>query len=252
MLETVSLVFNATGVTIDNAYTRCNMNDSLERLKTIQHRIQKACLAAGRQAQEISLLAVSKRQPSEIISVFNSLGLFAFGENQLQEALKKQGELSGLDLQWHFIGTVQSNKTRALAENFDWVQSVDRQKTLTRLSAQRPQHLGPLNVCLQVNIDREPQKAGANPEDILKLAEVADKLDNISLRGLMALPKVTDIAAEQHTSFRNVKILFEDLRGAGHDVDTLSMGMSSDLEVAIAEGSTMVRIGTDLLGKRMT
>ena len=112
MLETVSLVFNATGVTIDNAYTRCNMNDSLERLKTVQHRIQTACLAVGRQAQEISLLAVSKRQPSEKISVFNSLGLFAFGENQLQEALEKQGELSGLDLQWHFIGTVQSTNKR--------------------------------------------------------------------------------------------------------------------------------------------
>ena len=228
------------------------MNDASERLKTVQHRIQTACLAVGRQTQEISLLAVSKRQPSEIINIFNKLGLIAFGENQLQEALKKQQELSGLDLQWHFIGTVQSNKTRALAENFDWVQSVDRQKTLTRLSAQRPQHLGPLNVCLQVNIDREPQKAGASPEDILKLAETAANLDNINLRGLMALPRMTNKAAQQHTSFRNVRILFEDLRSAGHGVDTLSMGMSSDLEVAIAEGSTMVRIGTDLLGKRMT
>jgi pyridoxal phosphate enzyme (YggS family) len=250
MLETVSLVFNATGVTIDNAYTRCNMNDSLERLKKLQQRIQTACFAAGRQPQEVSLLAVSKRQPPEKIRVFNELGLFAFGENQLQEALEKQSELSDLELQWHFIGTVQSNKTRALAENFDWVQSVDRQKTLVRLSAQRPQHLGPLNVCLQVNIDREPQKAGACPEDILKLAETAAKLDNISLRGLMALPRMTDIEAEQHISFRNVKILFEDLKSAGHDVDTLSMGMSADLEVAISEGSTMVRIGTDLLGKR--
>lgn len=228
------------------------MNESLKRLKLLQQRIEKACLAVDRQPDEISLLAVSKRHPAEKIITLNKLGVFSFGENQLQEALQKQGELVDLDLQWHFIGTIQSNKTRAIAENFQWVQSVDRQKILKRLSAQRPDSLQPLNICLQVNIDREPQKAGASPEEILQLAELASNLDNIRLRGLMALPRLTDVPAEQHHSFSQVKVLFEALKKAGHDVDTLSIGMSSDLEIAIAEGSTMVRIGTDLLGKRQT
>ena len=252
MLETVSLVFIATNVTIDNAYTRCNMNKSLERLKSVQQRIEKACIAAGRQPDEVSLLAVSKRHSAEKVFTLSKLGVVSFGENQLQEALLKQQELCRLDLQWHFIGTVQSNKTRAIAEHFQWVQSVDRQKILKRLSAQRPACLQPLNVCLQVNIDSEAQKAGASPEEILQLAALTRGLTNIKLRGLMAIPKVTTQPSEQHHSFREVKTLFEELKNAGHDIDTLSMGMSSDLEIAIAEGSTMVRIGTDLLGKRET
>ena len=252
MLETVSLVFIATTVTIDNAYTRCNMNESLERLKSVRQRIENACIAAGRRTDEVSLLAVSKRHSAEKIINLNKLGVLSFGENQLQEALKKQGELGGLDLQWHFIGTIQSNKTRAIAEHFQWVQSVDRQKTLKRLSAQRPDSLGPLNVCLQVNIDREPQKAGASPEEIMQLATLCEGLDNIKLRGLMAIPRMTSDPIEQHDSFSRVNALFEELKNAGHDIDTLSMGMSFDLEIAIAEGSTMVRIGTDLLGKRET
>ena len=129
---------------------------------------------------------------------------------------------------------------------------VDRQKTLTRLAAQRPGSMGPLNICLQVNIDREPQKAGASPEEILQLAVLAESLDNIELRGLMAIPRMTDDPDQQQASFKKVKNLFEELKSAGHKVDTLSMGMSADLEIAIAEGSTMVRIGTDLLGKRPT
>lgn len=252
MLETVSLVFIATGITIDNAYTRCNMNTSTERLKAVRQRIKNACIAAGRQENEVSLLAVSKRHPPEKIITFNKLGVSSFGENQLQEALQKQQSLAGMDLDWHFIGTIQSNKTRAIAENFQWAQSVDRQKTLNRLSAQRPVSMGPLNVCLQVNIDREPQKAGAAPEDILPLAELAQNLDRITLRGLMAIPRMTDDPAQQHDSFGKVKALFEKLKHAGYQIDTLSMGMSADLEIAIAEGSTMVRIGTDLLGVRNT
>jgi len=252
MLETVSLVFIATDVTIDNAYTRCNMNESLKRLKFVTQRIENACIAAGRQPDEVTLFAVSKRHSAEKVTTLNKLGVLSFGENQLQEALRKQGELGELDLQWHFIGSVQSNKTRAIAENFQWVQSVDRQKTLRRLSSQRPDSLGPLNICLQVNIDREPQKAGASAEEILQLATLSKGLDNIKLRGLMAIPKMTSDPIEQHDSFSKVKALFEELKNAGHDIDTLSMGMSSDLEIAIAEGSTMVRIGTDLLGKRET
>jgi len=228
------------------------MNKSLERLKLVQQRIENACIAAGRKPDEVSLLAVSKRQPAEKIITLNKLGVFSFGENQLQEALKKQKELTDLDLQWHFIGTIQSNKTRAIAESFQWVQSADRQKTLKRLSAQRPGTLDPLNICLQVNIDREPQKAGASPEEILQLASLCDGLDNLKLRGLMALPRMTSDPDEQHDSFRRVRVLFEELKNAGHDIDTLSMGMSSDLEIAVSEGSTMVRIGTDLLGRRET
>jgi pyridoxal phosphate enzyme (YggS family) len=226
------------------------MNDSINRLKLVRQRIDKACIAAGRQPDEVSLLAVGKRHPAEKIITLYNLGIQSFGENQLQEALQKQQELVSLNLQWHFIGTIQSNKTRAIAENFQWVQSVDRQKILTRLSKQRPDSLEPLNVCLQVNIDQEPQKAGAGPEEILQLAALCHGLNNIRLRGLMAIPRMTTDLKAQHDSFRKVKALFETLRSEGHDIDTLSMGMSSDLEIAITEGSTMVRIGTDLFGER--
>jgi pyridoxal phosphate enzyme (YggS family) len=226
------------------------MNDSINRLKLVRQRIDKACIAAGRQPHEVSLLAVGKRHPAEKIITLYNLGIQSFGENQLQEALQKQQELVSLNVQWHFIGTIQSNKTRAIAENFQWVQSVDRQKILTRLSKQRPDSLEPLNVCLQVNIDQEPQKAGAGPEEILQLAALCHGLNNIRLRGLMAIPRMTTDLKAQHDSFRKVKALFETLRSEGHDIDTLSMGMSSDLEIAITEGSTMVRIGTDLFGER--
>lgn len=196
------------------------------------------------------MLAVSKRHGCDRIRTFNALGLVAFGENLLQETLQKQRDLVGIGLEWHFIGTVQSNKTRALAEHFQWVQSVDRAKILQRLAAQRPASTGVLNICLQVNIDEEPQKAGALPAQIMELADLAQGYDQLRLRGLMAIPKLTDVSEEQHHSFRMVRALFEKLRVAGHDLDTLSMGMSADLEAAIAEGSTMVRIGTDLMGER--
>jgi pyridoxal phosphate enzyme (YggS family) len=228
------------------------MYESLERLKSVRGRIANACIDAGRQPDEISLLAVSKRQPNEKVIELNTLGVFSFGENQLQEALQKQSELARLELEWHFIGTIQSNKTRAIAENFQWVQSVDRQKILRRLSEQRPDDLGALNICLQVNIDREPQKAGASPEEILLLAEIAADMENINFRGLMSLPRFTAVPEEQRDSFSRVRALYEKLKLAGHDIDILSMGMSHDLESAIHEGSTMVRIGTDLFGKRKT
>lgn len=228
------------------------MNKTIERLESVRKRIKKACIAAGRPVGEVSLLAVSKRHPATGIADLYQLGVVAFGENQLQEALQKQQELTDLKLEWHFIGSVQSNKTRPLAENFQWVQSVDRERILKRLSAQRPESLGALNICLQVNIDHETQKAGANPEEILQLAELAEGLSNIKLRGLMAIPRLSSDPAEQHHSFRQVRVLFEELKSRGHDLDTLSMGMSADLDVAIYEGSTMVRIGTDLLGNRET
>ena len=226
------------------------MNDSIDRLNFVRQRIEKACIASDRSPDEVTLLAVGKRHPAGKIAALNRLGVHCFGENQLQEALDKQWELAGLDLQWHFIGTLQSNKTRAVAESFQWVQSVDRQKTLNRLSRQRPDSLGPLNICLQVNIDLEPQKAGARPDEVPQLAALTRDLKNIKLRGLMAIPSVANDIQMQHDSFRRMKTLFEELKNEGHDIDTLSMGMSSDLEVAISEGSTMVRIGTDLFGKR--
>lgn len=226
------------------------MNESIQRLNSVRQRIEKACISSDRQPGDVTLLAVSKWHSADKITVLNKLGIRSFGENQLQEALQKQRELTGLDLQWHFIGTLQSNKTRAIAENFQWVQSVDRQKILKRLSAQRPESLQPINVCLQVNIDQEPQKSGADPEDILQLAAFASGLENIKLRGLMAIPRLTNDPIQQHESFRRVRVLFDVLKNEGHDIDTLSMGMSSDLEIAISEGSTMVRVGTDLFGTR--
>ncbi len=228
------------------------MNKTIERLESVRQRIKSACIDAGRPIDSVSLLAVSKRHPAAKIADLFRLGVVSFGENQLQEALQKQQELTDLNLDWHFIGTVQSNKTRALAENFSWVQSVDRERILKRLSTQRPDSLGPLNICLQVNIDHETQKAGTSPAEILQLAELAGGLSKLRLRGLMAIPKLTSDPGEQHDSFRQVRVLFEELKNRGHVLDTLSMGMSADLDVAISEGSTMVRIGTDLLGKRQT
>lgn len=228
------------------------MNKPLERLQIVQKRIKKACLAAGRDPREVALLAVSKKQSPENIISFNNIGVTAFGENQVQEALQKQKELEHLDLEWHFIGAIQSNKTRAIAEHFQWVQSVDRERILRRLASQRNADSPPLNVCLQVNIDHEVQKGGATPEEILQLASLCEGLDNIKLRGLMAIPKMTTDPGEQHDSFRRVRFLYEELLARGFMLDTLSMGMSADLEIAIQEGSTMVRIGTDLLGKRKT
>ena len=226
------------------------MNTPSERIKIVRKRIEKACAVAGRDPSEVSLLAVSKRHPAEKVELVNQSGIHAFGENQLQEALGKQQLLQHLDLQWHFIGAIQSNKTRAIAEHFQWVQSVDRERILRRLDSQRPPQAGRLNICLQVNIDEEPQKGGAGPAEILPLAALAASLRNIKLRGLMAIPKNTDDINQQRDSFRRVQELFRQVRSAGHDIDTLSMGMSTDLEAAIFEGSTMVRVGTDIFGAR--
>ena len=226
------------------------MNTPLERLQAVRSRIADACAGAGRDPAEVSLLAVSKRHSPERVTTFHRLGLVDFGENQLQEAVQKQGALADLDIVWHFIGAIQSNKTRAIAEHFQWAQSVDRPKLLRRLAAQRPPSMDALNICLQVNVDDEPQKAGATPDEIMDLADLAGEFENLRLRGLMAIPRLTDVVEEQRHSFRKVREVFERLKQAGHDIDTLSMGMSADLEAAIAEGSTMVRIGTDLLGAR--
>jgi hypothetical protein len=186
----------------------------------------------------------------DAIAALNDLGQRHFGENRLQEALAKRTALRGRNITWHFIGPVQSNKTRDIATRFDWVQSVDRPKIVQRLQEQRPEGLAPLNVCLQVNIDEEPQKAGATAEAIPGLAARVAACDRLRLRGLMCIPELSDDTEKTLDSFRRVARLAEQLRADGHELDTLSMGMSGDLELAIAAGSTLIRVGTDLFGPR--
>jgi pyridoxal phosphate enzyme (YggS family) len=226
------------------------MNTERQRLHDLRQRIAAACQQAGRDPAEVRLLAVSKKQPARLIRRFFELGQGAFWENRVQEALAKQVELSDLAIEWHFIGQVQSNKTRDLAEHFHWVQSVDRMKVLNHLSQHRPADGPPLNICLQVNIDREEQKSGLDPDEVARVASRAAQAPGIRLRGLMAIPKQTDDEATARDSFRRMRILYQSLCAAGHEMDTLSMGMSGDLEWAIGEGSTMVRVGTDLMGPR--
>ncbi|MDH3925588.1 MAG: YggS family pyridoxal phosphate-dependent enzyme [Xanthomonadales bacterium] len=226
------------------------MNNLKENLNNVRARVAKACEKAGRLPAEIAVLAVSKRHSVDKIRALNQLGQQSFGENYVQEALLKIERLQGNDIEWHFIGPLQSNKTSEVARHFHWIQSVDRLKILNRLSAQRPVELPDLNICIQVNIDREPQKAGVLPEDLGQLAEAAINLPRICLRGLMTIPMA---AAENHdpaASYQAMRTLYLELLANGYHLDTLSMGMSGDLEPAIMNGSTMVRIGTDLFGQR--
>ncbi len=225
-------------------------NELAARLDIVRGRMAAASAKSGRARDSVTLLAVSKRQPAEAIAALGDLGQRDFGENRLQEALPKQEALADRPLTWHFIGPVQSNKTRDIAEHFDWVQSVDRVKIVQRLNDQRPVSMAPLNVCLQVNIDEEPQKAGAPADAIADLAARVAACDRLRLRGLMCIPELGVDAAKTLDSFRRVARLAETLRKAGHELDTLSMGMSSDLELAIEAGSTMIRVGTDLFGPR--
>jgi len=210
-------------------------------------RIREAAQASARDAESVGLLAVSKTQPAEAIREAFGAGVRDFGENYLQEALDKQTALTDLALHWHFIGPIQSNKTKAIAEHFDWVHSVDRLKIAQRLSEQRPDALGPLNICLQVNVSGEASKSGCAPEAVAGLAEAIAELPRLRLRGLMTIPAPTEDPAEQRRAFARLRQLKEAL---GPDLDTLSMGMSQDLEAAIAEGATWVRIGTALFGAR--
>lgn len=223
------------------------MSTIANNIAKVAARIREAAQAAGRDPDTVGLLAVSKTQPAEAIREANGAGLSDFGENYLQEALEKQADLADLALTWHFIGPIQSNKTRAIAEHFDWVHSVDRLKIAQRLSEQRPTELPPLNVCLQVNVSGEASKSGCAPQDVAELARTIATLPNLRLRGLMAIPEPTDDRAEQHAAFARLRQLQQAL---ALELDTLSMGMSQDLEAAIAEGATWVRIGTALFGAR--
>ena len=221
-----------------------------ERLQAVQARIARAVSESGRDAAAVSLLAVSKTFDAVAVRDLAACGQREFGENYVQEALDKQAALRGLPLEWHFIGPIQSNKTRAIAGHFSWVHSIDRLKIAERLSAQRPAGLPPLQVCIEVNVSSEASKGGVAPSELPALAEAVSKLTGLQLRGLMAIPAPTPDVAAQRTAFRQVREQFDALRARGYALDTLSMGMSGDLEAAILEGATIVRVGTALFGER--
>ena len=218
-------------------------------LRQVRERIQAAAERFDRPAP--LLLAVSKKHPAAAIRTLFALGQRAFGESYWQEAGAKLEDLTDLAIDWHFIGPLQSNKTRPIAEHFAWVHGVDREKIARRLSEQRPEGLPPLNICLQVNLDEEASKAGVAPEEVIALAQAVKDLPRLRLRGLMCIPMEREAFADQRATFRHMADLLADLKKAGIEgLDTLSMGMSDDLEAAVAEGSTIVRVGTALFGSR--
>jgi pyridoxal phosphate enzyme (YggS family) len=217
-------------------------------LQAVRQRIRAAELACGRPQGSVRLLAVSKTQPAGVLRAAYGLGQREFGENYLQEAMEKQDALADLDILWHFTGPIQSNKTRPIAERFAWVHGIDRLKIAQRLSDQRPEEMAPLNVCIQVNIGEESTKAGVAPAGLAGLAHAVAALPRLRLRGLMAIPAPTGDAGEQHAVFRRMRELLDGLDMP--ELDTLSMGMSDDLEAAVAEGATLVRIGTAIFGRR--
>ncbi|QXI38219.1 YggS family pyridoxal phosphate-dependent enzyme [Pseudomonas xantholysinigenes] len=223
------------------------MSTLADNISVIARRIDSAARAAGRDPASVQLLAVSKTKPASAIREAYTAGLRDVGENYLQEALTKQQALSDLPLIWHFIGPIQSNKTKSIAEHFDWVHSVDRLKIAQRLSEQRPAGLAPLNICLQVNVSGEDSKSGCAPTELPALAQAVNALPGLRLRGLMAIPEPTEDRAEQEAAFATLRQLQAQL---DLGLDTLSMGMSHDLEAAIAQGATWVRIGTALFGAR--
>ena len=223
-----------------------------ERLSAVQTRIARACAQAGRAPSAVQLLAVSKLHPAQAVREALAHGQNAFGENYVQEALDKMAALADLRpaIEWHLVGPLQSNKTRAVAEAFDWVHSVDRLKIAQRLSDQRPAHLPPLNICLQVNISGEASKSGLTPAEAGDIAPAVAALPRLRLRGLMALPEPLGGFEAQRAPLLALRLLRETLNRQGLALDTLSMGMSDDLEAAIAEGSTLVRVGTAVFGPR--
>jgi len=216
----------------------------------VRSRIRQAAEAAGRDPATVTLVAVTKAQTAETIRLAATAGVTDFGENYFQEASSKMDQLADLALRWHFIGGIQSNKTRIIAERFDWVHSVDRLSIARRLSAQRPFHAPPLNLCIQVELVPEPNKGGVQPGDVGPLAAAAAELPRIRLRGLMCVPPPQTNVAAERAVFARLRTLLEELNASGLELDTLSMGMSGDYESAIAEGATLVRIGTALFGSR--
>ena len=219
-------------------------------LHEVRERMARAAAAAGRSAQSVTLLAVGKAQPAELLAAAADCGVTDFGESYLQEALAKIAALRSRALTWHFIGRIQANKTRPIAESFSWVHALDRVKVAERLAAQRPLEAPPLNVCLEVNIAGEPSKGGIMPAELPDLAAHVAHLPPLTLRGLMCIPPEEAEPARQRAWFARLRGLRDDLNAAGYSLDTLSMGMSADFEAAIEEGATIVRLGTVLFGAR--
>ena len=220
-------------------------------LQVVRARIAAAAKAAGREPGDVALLAVSKTFAAGEVRAAYTAGQREFGENYVQEAMEKIAALSTLPLIWHFIGPIQSNKTRAIAEHFDWVHSVAREKIALRLAQARPQALAPLDICLQVNVSGERSKSGVAPDEVRPLAEAVRALPRLRLRGLMAVPEPGDDIELQRRRFSGLRLLLGQLNSAGFGLDTLSMGMSQDLEAAVMEGSTIVRVGTAIFGERV-
>lgn len=219
-------------------------------LQAVNRVIAQAAYIAQRRAENITLLAVSKVFPVAAVREAHKAGQRAFGESYVQEALDKIAALRDLPLEWHFIGPAQSNKTRAIAENFSWMHSVDRLKIAERLSAQRPRNLPPLNVCIQVNVSGEDTKSGVSPGEVLELAQAVAQLPQLKLRGLMAIPAPAEGLELQRKPFARLRELMQQLNAQGLGLDTLSMGMSHDLEAAVLEGATIVRVGSAIFGER--
>jgi hypothetical protein len=227
------------------------MTTIADNLLRIHSRIANACQRSAREPGSVTLLAVSKTFGADAVRQAYAVGQTAFGENYIQEAVEKITALAGLPLQWHCIGPIQSNKTRLVAEHFDWVHTVDRLKIAQRLSEQRPAHLAPLQVCIQVNVDGGPTKSGVMPSDALALAQAVATLPRLRLRGLMCIPEPASDFVAACAVFSWAKALFDQINTSGIALDTLSMGMSDDLEAAIASGSTLVRVGSAIFGSRM-
>ena len=226
------------------------MSAIASNLQAVKARIAEAARAAGRLPESIQLLAVSKTWPLACVLEATEAGQRAFAENYVQEGVDKAIATVDRQIDWHFIGPLQSNKTRQVVEHFAWVHSIERLKIAERLSIQRPATLPPLQVCVQINVSGEASKSGCAPDDALALCQAVAALPNLQLRGLMAIPEPTDDIAAQHSPFRQLREIYEHIRAAGLPLDTLSMGMSHDLEAAVAEGATIVRIGTAIFGER--
>lgn len=225
-----------------------------EKLQAVRRAIAQAATEARRPPDSVTLLAVSKTFGADAVLAAAAAGQAAFGENYLQEALDKiaavRQELPQSAIEWHFIGPIQSNKTRPIAEHFDWVHTVEREKIAARLSEQRPEGMADLNICLQVNISGEASKSGVSPEDLPALARAVAQLPKLRLRGLMAIPEPQTDPALQRAAFAQLRVLYEQLRADGLPLDTLSMGMSADLQAAVLEGATIVRVGSAIFGSR--
>lgn len=228
---------------MDNINVASNLTAVTDRIRAAEHQALRA-------AQSVTLLAVSKTKPAALIEAASAAGQRCFGENYAQEAVEKAEALKHLNLEWHFIGPIQSNKTRGLATHMDWIHTVERAKIARRLNDQRPDGMAPLNICLQVNISGEASKAGILPTEVLDLADAISVLPRLRLRGLMAIPAPSEGIDAQRKPFKALKDLWEELKNTFPELDTLSMGMSGDLEAAVLEGATIVRIGTDVFGAR--